>query len=344
MPVLVTGATGCVGRALVPRLLDAGGQVRVYVRRDVPEYRALGVKVAIGDADHEGRLESALEQVHTLIHLVGGPMPERGVTTEWLNLETTEVAVRAAENAEVRRVLFLSPLGADPSSDNAYLAAKGRAEQVIAASKLEYAIFRSAPILGEGSALSSMLARAIPSRMRAARLNPIAVEDVAAALLAGDTRDEELRGSWELGGPEVVTLEELAGRTGSRSGILSRPRSARRFEGRPRPPQALIDLYGRDAVANSAKAVAQFGLRLIRLDEAIEGPGGEIWGEIWGEDSTNNIAIEKRGRGYATPEEAAIASFPDVAGAHVIRLEYSYNPSMAYVIVDTEPSYLMRVR
>src|ERR671919_1154539 len=101
MPVLVTGATGVVGRALVPRLVESGGEVRVYVRRDVPEYRALGVKVAIGEADHEGRLESALEQVHTLVHLVGGPLPDPGVTVRWLNLETTEVALRAAENAEV---------------------------------------------------------------------------------------------------------------------------------------------------------------------------------------------------------------------------------------------------
>ena len=77
MPVLVTGATGCVGRALIPMLVDAGGQVRVYVRRDVPEYRELGVKVAIGEADHEGRLESALEQVHTLVHLIGGPLAGR---------------------------------------------------------------------------------------------------------------------------------------------------------------------------------------------------------------------------------------------------------------------------
>src|SRR5437867_1192516 len=167
MPVLVTGATGCVGRALIPRLVDAGGQVRVYVRRDVPEYRSLGVKVAMGDADHEGRLESALEQVHTLVHLVGGPLPEPGVTAGWLNLETTQVALRAAENAEVRRVLFLSPLGADPSSDNPYLAAKGAAEKAIAASKLEFSIFRCAPILGEGSALSTLLARGGPSRGRA---------------------------------------------------------------------------------------------------------------------------------------------------------------------------------
>jgi len=252
MPVLVTGATGCVGRALIPRLVDAGGQVRVYVRRDVPGYRSLGVKVAIGDADHEGRLESALEQVHTLVHLVGGPLPERGVTVEWLNHDTTEVAIRAAENAEVRRVLFLSPLGADPSSGNDYLAAKGRAEEAIAGSKLEYAIFRVAPIMGEGSALSSLLAHGASTRIRGTKLNPIAASDVADALVAADTRDAELHGTWELGGPQVVTLEELAGRAGSRFG-LGRALS--------RPPRELVDLYSRDAVAETADVVAQFGLR-----------------------------------------------------------------------------------
>ena len=133
MPVLVTGATGVVGRALVPRLVQAGGQVRVYVRRDVPDYRRLGVKVAVGDADHEGRLESALEQVHTVVHLVGGPAPERGVTVAWLNVDTTEVALRAAGNAGVRRFLFLSHVGASPERDQPYLAAKAAAEEAVRA-------------------------------------------------------------------------------------------------------------------------------------------------------------------------------------------------------------------
>src|SRR5919108_5569160 len=131
MPVLVTGATGCVGRVLVPKLVESGGQVRAYVRRDVPEYRRLGVHVAVGEADHEGRLESALEQVHTLVHLIGGPVPDRGLTVEWLNYDTTVVALRAADNAEVTRVIFLSPIGADPASDDPYLAAKGAAVEAV---------------------------------------------------------------------------------------------------------------------------------------------------------------------------------------------------------------------
>jgi NADH dehydrogenase len=248
MPVLVTGATGCIGRELIPRLLGAGGQVRVYLRRDVPELRSLGVKVALGDADHEGRLESALEQVHTLIHLIGGPIPDKGVTVDWLNRDTTAVALRAAENAAVRRVLFLSPIGADPTSDNEYLAAKGRAEEAIEASELEYAIFRCSPVLAEGSALETFLARGVPSRARAAKMTPIAAADVADALLAADTRDTGIRGRWELGGPDIVTVEELAGAV--KPGFIARP------------ARELVDLYARDAVADPREAVTAFGLHL----------------------------------------------------------------------------------
>ena len=248
MPVLITGATGCIGRALVPKLVATGGQVRVYVRRDVAEYRSIGVKVAAGDADHEGRIESALEQVHTLVHLIGGPEPERGITVEWLNLDTVQVALRAASNAEVRRVLFLSPLGADPASENAYLAAKGHAEDAVRASGLEYVIFRCAPVIGKGTVLDRFLRAGLPSRARETRTNPIAVGAVVDALVAADTRASEVRGTWELGGPEVLTLGELADRSGIKSTFLSRRSSA------------LTDLFARDAIADPAPAAEQFGL------------------------------------------------------------------------------------
>ena len=249
MPVLVTGATGCVGRALVPKLVEAGGQVRVYVRRDVPEYRDLGVHVAIGEADHEGRLEAALEQVHTIVHLIGGPDPERGVSVEWLNLTSTEVALRAAENAEVRRILFLSPKGADAGSRHPYLNAKGRAQEAILASRLEHAIFRCAPVWAPGS----VLARFVESGGRTdARVNPIAVNDVAAALLAADNRDAELRGVWDLGGPESMTFDEFAERAGSRVRLFPRGGG----------PPMVAQMFRQDQVADPTEAIRQFGLTL----------------------------------------------------------------------------------
>lgn len=249
MPVLVTGATGVVGRALIPRLVSAGGQVRIYVRRDAPEYRSVGVKVAVGEADDEGRLESALEQVHTIVHLVGGPAPERGVDIDWLNVTTTRVALRAAENAEVRRFLFLSHIGADPMSDHPYLAAKGRAEEAIQDRERDYVIFRCAPIVGTGSVLMTALRDGLRGL---ARLNPTDVADVAEALVASDTRDADIRGVWELGGAESFTLDELAQRTG-RTGPLTRLFA--------RPRRALVELYSRDLIADGAPARSQFGLR-----------------------------------------------------------------------------------
>lgn len=241
MPVLVTGATGVVGRALIPRLVETGGQVRVYVRRDVPEYRALGVKIAIGEADHEGRLESALEQVHTIVHLIGGPVPEKGVTVEWLNLDTTEVALRAATNAEVQRFLFLSHVGADPSSDHPYLAAKGRAEEAIHSARLEYAILRCAPILAPGSALMTFLERGGSGD---ARLSPLAVEDCVDALVEADARGAAVQVERELGGQEIVTLDDLALPYGRASGILRRA---------ARPPASLASLYARDFITAASR-------------------------------------------------------------------------------------------
>jgi uncharacterized protein YbjT (DUF2867 family) len=63
MPVLITGATGMVGRALASRLLAEGGQVRAYVRREDPSLRAAGVHLAIGQACDVPKLESALTSV-----------------------------------------------------------------------------------------------------------------------------------------------------------------------------------------------------------------------------------------------------------------------------------------
>jgi uncharacterized protein YbjT (DUF2867 family) len=244
MPVLVTGATGVVGRALVPRLVSEGGQVRVYVRRDVPEYRALGVKVAMGEADHEGRLESALEQVHTIVHLVGGPVPERGVTVEWLNLETTTVALRAVANAGVRRFLFLSHVGAKPHSDHPYLAAKGKAEEEIRASGLEHAIFRCAPILASGSSLQRVLEAAALRPFGAAPgsgkqlVAPVSVNTVADTLVRADGRQEPVAGTWTIAGPEALTFDDLVEReTGRRPARHGRA---------PGIPSELAQLYATD--------------------------------------------------------------------------------------------------
>jgi uncharacterized protein YbjT (DUF2867 family) len=259
MPVLVTGATGLVGRALVRELLHDGGQVRAFVRRDDAELRAFGAHLAIGAADDVPRLESALTGVHTIVHLIGGIWPEQGATYDLLNRDSTEAAVIAATSAGVPRFIFASFVGADPGSSNEFLAAKGRAEQHITSGGFEHVILRSAPIAEGLAPMFERLGRGrgagVPGR-GSARVNPVALADVVAAIVAADSRAAEVRGVWELGGPDVMTVSDAAAR------LLPGMRRVR--AGRSAGPKALLDVYGADMVADPSAAVSQFGLALRR--------------------------------------------------------------------------------
>jgi NADH dehydrogenase len=258
MPVLVTGATGLVGRALVQEFLSEGGQVRAYIRRDDAALRAAGAHIAIGAADDVPKLESALTRAHTIVHLIGGVWPEPGMTYDLLNRDSTEAAVIAAHAADVKRFIFLSFVGADPASPNEFLAAKGRAEEHIISSSFEHVILRCAPIAEGLSGTFQQLSRGrgagVPGR-GSQRVNPVALSDVVAAIIAADAREAEVRGVWELGGPEVITMDEAAAR--------ALP-GARRVRATRSAPKALLQLYGSDLVADPSAAVAQFGLALQR--------------------------------------------------------------------------------
>jgi len=255
MPVLITGATGFVGRALAARLLADGGQVRAYLRREDPELRAAGVHIAVGAIDDVPRLESALTRVHTIFHLVGGLFPERGSSYDLLNRDSTEAAVIAARAAEVRRFLFLSFPGADPAAANDFLAAKGKAEDHITSSGLEYAIFRTTPVLGSPQ-LSGVFGRRGPvvtvPGTGAQRWNPMALTSVVDALIAADAREAEVRGIFDLGGPDRLTLDEIADQIGVGSPRIHLAAG----------PKTVADIFARETLVDASAAVAQFGLRL----------------------------------------------------------------------------------
>lgn len=129
MPVLVTAAHQPLARRLAARLLEEGGEVRVFSAGDVASLRAAGAFVASGTRDDEGRLEAALAQVHTVVHVGGGiasPDPDQLV-------RDAEVLARAATGARIERLVMLSLPGADPEADDPLRAAKGRVEAILAA-------------------------------------------------------------------------------------------------------------------------------------------------------------------------------------------------------------------
>jgi uncharacterized protein YbjT (DUF2867 family) len=128
MPVLVTSAQRSLPRRLARRLLDEGGEVRAYAHGDATSLRAAGAMVATGEVDDEGRLEAAMEQVHTVVHVGGGLL---SADLDAL-VRDAEVVATAAANAGVRRLIALSMPGADPDAADPLRRAKGRVEECFA--------------------------------------------------------------------------------------------------------------------------------------------------------------------------------------------------------------------
>jgi uncharacterized protein YbjT (DUF2867 family) len=267
MPVLVTGASGFIGRHAVAAFARTSPQVRAYVRRpeSAEDLRKLGAKVAVGDITDVEQLSAVMSGAHTVCHL----LPRTDETAE---VRYLEAVVAAAAKAGVRRVLFVARLiDADPEGEISERI-QSWAEEPLVTSGLEWVVIRSAPIYGPGSPwLVAMAARARrhPSIVWGTGkqvLAPVFVDDVTAVLVAADERERASSGSWTLEGPDRVTADELAD-------MLAGPRrmrlhiSARSVGGRKRMAllQAIADL----GPVEGPDAAAEFGVELTPLAEGL---------------------------------------------------------------------------
>jgi uncharacterized protein YbjT (DUF2867 family) len=216
MTVMVTGASGPIGHALIP-LLVRNDEVRAAVRRpDAAEpLRSLGAKVTVGRTDDADALAEVLRGVYSLIHLVGGPNHPAADSVMDANHGSVIRSLDAAKIAGVHRFVLVSVPGASPDADDVFLRAKGLAEEAVIHSGLEHAVIRPTHVCGLGSfwlAATFSGATATPPFVLGSgdqAIAPVAVEDVAAILAAADDRHGELAGWWALEGPDVVLADDL---------------------------------------------------------------------------------------------------------------------------------------
>ena len=218
MPVLVTGVEDALGRRAAERLLRAGGEVRVWLDEersgddDALAWRAYGAKAAIGAADDEGRLEAALEQVHTVVHLAGSPLEDPDAGTEHL-----ATVVSAALGAGCRRLVWVSDLALSAVDEidepGAYVAALADQVALIGDLPLDVVELRTGLRYGPEDSLTAFLAaHADGLRSAAAPHAPVWIDDVAAAVVAADAQrgSAPVRVLFSLVGPDVVPLGRLA--------------------------------------------------------------------------------------------------------------------------------------
>ena len=215
--ILLTGATGTVGTALLRRLTDELQPVRCLVR----DPRRLGdqrvrVQIALGDLADPASFRNALRGVSTVVHLAASIRDQPHASIEELNGMATLRLVRAAERAGARRFLFFSALGASHHSRTRFFRAKALAQDAVADSSLETTTFSPSIVYSPGDPWLTLLDRfsylpAIPvSGSGDALYQPIWAEDVAdgvvAALRNGQTEDHP---RYELAGPDTLSYDDI---------------------------------------------------------------------------------------------------------------------------------------
>ena len=214
MTVMVTGASGVLGHAIV-RALVKRDEVRATVRR--PEageaLRALGAKVAVLPVDEPDELIEILPRVHTIVHLVGGVNQPSDDEILAANHGSVLAAVAAAKEAGTRRLILLSVPGASLDHEHPFLRAKGLAEEVAVQSGLEHAVLRSSHAYGLGGLWFAATVMGADHGFvigdGAQRWAPVLADDVARVVAAIDDRSDPVEGIWSLGGPEALTADEV---------------------------------------------------------------------------------------------------------------------------------------
>jgi NADH dehydrogenase len=294
--VLVTGANGNLGRRLLVRLSSAGpprAKLRALVRseraaqalRALPESAAHEVHVV--DYQDADALARAAQGCTCAVHLVG--ILKESSRTRYIEAhETTSWAIaHASAKAGIRRIVYLSMLGADPASPNACLASKGRAEAILLGRETPATVLRVPMVLGRGDLAAralraQALARVTPLVRGGASLEqPIDAGDVVEAIVEALCRPELAGAVLELAGPEALSHRALVERAaqlfGRRPHVLAIPLSLARLAARlaqrvlsdPPLTPSMLDVLEHDDCIDPAPACAQLGIRLTPLDETL---------------------------------------------------------------------------
>src|SRR5271157_2965844 len=228
--LLLTGATGVVGSALLRRLVSEGAQVRTLVR----DPRRLGtqrvrVQIALGDLTDPPSFRNALRGVHTVVHLAASIRDQPRGSIEELNGIATWRMVEAAERQGVERFVFFSALGASTHNRTRCLRAKALAEQAVGEADLETIVFAPSIVYAPGDRWLSLLERMawaplMPVSGRGgARFQPIWAEDVADCVAASlHSSNGAGHRRYELAGPQTLSHQEIVA-TVLRASGRSRP-------------------------------------------------------------------------------------------------------------------------
>jgi uncharacterized protein YbjT (DUF2867 family) len=287
--ILVTGATGYVGGRLVPRLLDSGYNVRCLARdASRLKNRWNGAEIFQGDVLDEASLNDALKGIETAYYLIHS----MGSDSEFSKTDiiAAENFARAAENQNVKRIIYLGGLVSSDEILSKHLSSRLETGQTLRKFNVPVTEFRAGVIVGSGSLsfemiryLTERLAVMITPKWVNTKTQPIAIRDVLRYLIEALKVEESTGEIIEIGGEDILTYKDLMNIYAEIRGLkryfikvpVLTPRLSSHWVGLVTPlpsriAKPLVDGLKNELICKSNKAKELFGFKTISYKEAVE--------------------------------------------------------------------------
>ena len=216
MKIAVLGATGTVGRALVPLLEQEHEVVAVSRSPQQATGRVRWAAADVTDGEAVRRVFADVDLAYHLVHSLGSrDFEER-------DRRAAETVAREAERAGLSQIVYLGGLGDDSPDLSPHLRSRAETANVLGSGSVPVTTLRAAMVIGNGSAafetivaLVDRLPMMISPRWVSTPTQPIALDDIAAYLAAAAGREDMLGRSFDAGGPDVMTYREMIERIAS---------------------------------------------------------------------------------------------------------------------------------
>lgn len=284
--VLVTGATGFIGRTLVPELLKQGFTVTCLIRSDPGPGLWADCRVVAGDLDNQESIAAAVRGSDAVIHAAAILNAKDPHEYHAVNVEGTKRLVAAATKAKVKHFIFLSSV--DVGHGTAYGRSKEEGERIVKESGIRYTILRPGPVYGPGDDKNIMeiykmvATKAVVPVMGSGNnlRQPIHVEDLAASIIAVILSPKSFGKTYYLGGPAITYNDILAAiieASGAQTTVVHLPEglaktlvlAMQRFGLGPNVSEDQVRTLAKDKIGDTAPFEQDFGVRARPFKQGI---------------------------------------------------------------------------
>ena len=219
MKILLTGATGYIGKRLLPNLLEAGHEVVCLVRdpRRVQEKYSNNERVILVKSDllNKSSLDKIPKDIDIAYYFVHSMGSSKSDFAE-LEAKVAENFIEAVNKTNSRQIIYLSGIINEEQKLSKHLSSRLNVERILQTAKANTTILRAAIIIGSGSGsfeiirdLAEKLPVMITPKWLKTKCQPIAVKNVIEYLLGVIDKEESFKKVFDIGGPDILTYKEM---------------------------------------------------------------------------------------------------------------------------------------